>query len=268
MAQLPAIAVRPGASVAIDTGRIVVPGCWSARLLELVGPPAVAVAPYAVPAMTVRALSGALLARSRTERDLWFRQRLVKAFKCRGSVEHGRGSSRFGGCRTDQRVRSGQRVHEQGFRAHGGLSSGAGGLDQPTREVRDVTAYLAGRESPAAGLYLHVGGARPDDREAVVNLELHDVGDGTCLVLSQGAFLTSRRPALHRLGWTDSLERFRAAVSGTRDSPRHRARRPPVEKVAKESEWGTPQPDVRIADQTCQIRVCFRDSGHLWRGVH
>lgn len=49
----------------------------------------------------------------------------------------------------------------------------------------------------------------PDDRETRVRLSLDDVGDATELSLWQGEFATEARVALHRSGWTDSLEKLR-----------------------------------------------------------
>ncbi len=49
----------------------------------------------------------------------------------------------------------------------------------------------------------------PDDQDTVVALAL-DVRDaGTRLTVSHGEFATEERLALHRDGWTDSLERLR-----------------------------------------------------------
>lgn len=61
----------------------------------------------------------------------------------------------------------------------------------------------------------------PDDQETVVDLSLSSTGQGTQLALSQGPFRTVERLALHRNGWTDSLEKLRSlaharsAVAGT-----------------------------------------------------
>lgn len=58
----------------------------------------------------------------------------------------------------------------------------------------------------------------PDDRETVVRLSLNAVGDATELSLSQGDFATEERLALHRNGWTDSLEKLRELVLELPDS--------------------------------------------------
>jgi uncharacterized protein YndB with AHSA1/START domain len=52
----------------------------------------------------------------------------------------------------------------------------------------------------------------PDDRETVVALSLGDVADATQVSLSQGEFATEARLALHRGGWTDSLEKLRELI--------------------------------------------------------
>jgi uncharacterized protein YndB with AHSA1/START domain len=52
----------------------------------------------------------------------------------------------------------------------------------------------------------------PDDRETVVTLSLDDVADATEVSLSQGEFATGARLALHRSGWTDSLEKLRELI--------------------------------------------------------
>ncbi|MDQ0757336.1 SRPBCC domain-containing protein [Arthrobacter sp. B3I4] len=52
----------------------------------------------------------------------------------------------------------------------------------------------------------------PDDRDTVVDLSLLGADDGTRVVLSQGPFLTEERLALHRSGWTESLEKLQAVL--------------------------------------------------------
>lgn len=53
----------------------------------------------------------------------------------------------------------------------------------------------------------------PDDRETVVLLTLHAVGDATEVLLTQGEFATEERLALHRSGWTDGFERLRELIA-------------------------------------------------------
>jgi uncharacterized protein YndB with AHSA1/START domain len=52
----------------------------------------------------------------------------------------------------------------------------------------------------------------PDDRETVVTLSLSAVGAGTGLALRHGEFATEERLALHRGGWTDSLDKLTALL--------------------------------------------------------
>ena len=52
----------------------------------------------------------------------------------------------------------------------------------------------------------------PDDRETVVTLTSDDVGGTTELALRQGEFATEERLALHRGGWTDSLDKLSALL--------------------------------------------------------
>ena len=47
-----------------------------------------------------------------------------------------------------------------------------------------------------------------DDRETVVVLALEDRGETTRVILTQGAFATEERYALHEAGWSESLERL------------------------------------------------------------
>jgi uncharacterized protein YndB with AHSA1/START domain len=71
--------------------------------------------------------------------------------------------------------------------------------------------YLAGKfleiESPRRLAYtFYWEEPDPDDRETVVRLSLHARRDATEVALSQGEFATEARLALHRSGWTDSLD--------------------------------------------------------------
>ena len=52
----------------------------------------------------------------------------------------------------------------------------------------------------------------PDDRPTVVTLSLGEVAGATQVSLSQGEFATEARLALHRGGWTDSLEKLRELI--------------------------------------------------------
>src|SRR5262245_6052101 len=48
----------------------------------------------------------------------------------------------------------------------------------------------------------------PDDRDTVVSISLHDLGDSTQLTLDHGVFATEARRALHEQGWTETLDRM------------------------------------------------------------
>jgi uncharacterized protein YndB with AHSA1/START domain len=53
----------------------------------------------------------------------------------------------------------------------------------------------------------------PDDRETLVTLSFGDLGESTELVFTQRAFATEARRALHKQGWTDSLDRLQELIS-------------------------------------------------------
>jgi uncharacterized protein YndB with AHSA1/START domain len=58
----------------------------------------------------------------------------------------------------------------------------------------------------------------PDDRETVVTLTLDDRGpEETVLSLTHGAFATQERLALHRAGWSQSLERLATLITKERE---------------------------------------------------
>ena len=65
-------------------------------------------------------------------------------------------------------------------------------LDPPTR-----LAYTFVWEDPD-----------PDDVQTVVELSFRDLGEATEVALTQGPFKTEARRALHRGGWTDSLDKL------------------------------------------------------------
>jgi uncharacterized protein YndB with AHSA1/START domain len=52
----------------------------------------------------------------------------------------------------------------------------------------------------------------PDDRDTVVTLTLDAAGDDTELSVRQGKFATEERLALHRGGWSDSLDKLSALL--------------------------------------------------------
>src|SRR6188472_1399330 len=48
----------------------------------------------------------------------------------------------------------------------------------------------------------------PDDRETLVSLTFAAEAEGTLVALDQGPFATDARYELHRVGWTETLERL------------------------------------------------------------
>ena len=53
----------------------------------------------------------------------------------------------------------------------------------------------------------------PDDQETLVTATFEPAEQGTRVVLEQSPFKTAARCALHRDGWTDSLERLEQALT-------------------------------------------------------
>src|SRR5919201_691267 len=53
----------------------------------------------------------------------------------------------------------------------------------------------------------------PDDVETVVALSFRDLAEWTEVALTQGPFKTDARLALHRTGWTDSLDKLAHLLS-------------------------------------------------------
>jgi uncharacterized protein YndB with AHSA1/START domain len=53
----------------------------------------------------------------------------------------------------------------------------------------------------------------PDDVETVACLSFRDLGEATEVALTQGPFKTQARLALHRDGWTDSLDKLERVLS-------------------------------------------------------
>jgi uncharacterized protein YndB with AHSA1/START domain len=54
----------------------------------------------------------------------------------------------------------------------------------------------------------------PDDVETQVDLCFRDLGESTEVALTQGPFKTEARRALHRDGWTDSLDKLERLIAG------------------------------------------------------
>jgi uncharacterized protein YndB with AHSA1/START domain len=52
----------------------------------------------------------------------------------------------------------------------------------------------------------------PDDQETLVTLTFESTDRGTRVTLDQGPFKTGARLELHRVGWTETLERFERSL--------------------------------------------------------
>lgn len=66
----------------------------------------------------------------------------------------------------------------------------------------------------------------PDDRLTVVTLSLEDRNERTAVVLTQGAFATEARRALHEAGWTDAFDRLERVLRSDRAREPSAASRP------------------------------------------
>jgi uncharacterized protein YndB with AHSA1/START domain len=53
----------------------------------------------------------------------------------------------------------------------------------------------------------------PDDQETLVTLSFLEHREGTKVVLNQGPFATEARHELHRVGWTETLDRLAAFLA-------------------------------------------------------
>jgi uncharacterized protein YndB with AHSA1/START domain len=78
--------------------------------------------------------------------------------------------------------------------------------------------YLTGEfrevEPPARLAYTFVWeDPDPDDVETLVVLSFRNLGEATEVALTQGAFKTEARRALHRDGWTDSFDKLERLIS-------------------------------------------------------
>jgi uncharacterized protein YndB with AHSA1/START domain len=57
----------------------------------------------------------------------------------------------------------------------------------------------------------------PDDVETLADLSFRDLGEATAITLTQGPFKTEERRALHRDGWSESLDKLERLLSGRAD---------------------------------------------------
>lgn len=84
-------------------------------------------------------------------------------------------------------------------------------MQPPAGEAFHLSGEFLEVEPPTAlGYTFRWEEPHPDDRETSVRLTLHPVGEATQVSLTQGAFATEERRALHRDGWSDSFEKLRA----------------------------------------------------------
>ena len=87
-------------------------------------------------------------------------------------------------------------------------------MQPPEGDVFHLSGEFLEIERPARLVYtFRWDEPDPDDRETVVTLTLTPVTGGTEVSLSQGEFATEERLALHRGGWTDSLEKLGELVT-------------------------------------------------------
>lgn len=82
-------------------------------------------------------------------------------------------------------------------------------MQPPEGEVFHLSGAFTEVEPPARLAYTFIWDpANPDDQETLATLSLEEAGDSTRLALVQGPFATEERLALHRDGWTESLEKL------------------------------------------------------------
>jgi uncharacterized protein YndB with AHSA1/START domain len=87
-------------------------------------------------------------------------------------------------------------------------------MQPPEGDVFHIAGELRGVAPPGRLIYTFAyEEPAPDDQETVVALAFEPAGTGTLLVLDQGPFRTEERRELHRVGWTETLERLEQALS-------------------------------------------------------
>jgi uncharacterized protein YndB with AHSA1/START domain len=85
------------------------------------------------------------------------------------------------------------------------------GMQPPDGETFHLSGSFTEVAPPARLAYTFVWEPpNPDDRETLATLSLEEAGDSTELTLVQRSFATEERLALHRDGWTESLEKLAA----------------------------------------------------------
>ena len=84
-------------------------------------------------------------------------------------------------------------------------------MQPPEGEPFHLSGEFTEVEPPSALAYTFVWDPpNPDDQETLATLSLEEAGDSTRLTLVQAPFATEERLALHRDGWTESLEKLAA----------------------------------------------------------
>jgi uncharacterized protein YndB with AHSA1/START domain len=87
-------------------------------------------------------------------------------------------------------------------------------MQPPEGDLFHLSGEFTEVEPPSRLAYTFVWDPpNPDDRETVATLSLDQDGDSARVSLRQGAFATEERLALHRDGWTQSLEKLAALLS-------------------------------------------------------
>jgi uncharacterized protein YndB with AHSA1/START domain len=82
-------------------------------------------------------------------------------------------------------------------------------LQPPEGDVFHIRGTFRAVEAPHRLVYTFVyEQPDPDDQETLVTVTFEPSAGGTRLVLEHGPFKTESRWALHRDGWTDTLERL------------------------------------------------------------
>jgi uncharacterized protein YndB with AHSA1/START domain len=88
-------------------------------------------------------------------------------------------------------------------------------MQPPEGELFYLTGEFREVDPPALLVYtFRWEDPTPDDRETLVTLSLREHDQGTELELTQAAFATDERLALHREGWSNSLDKLEELVSG------------------------------------------------------
>ena len=87
-------------------------------------------------------------------------------------------------------------------------------MQPPDGDLFYLTGEFREVESPARLAYtFRWEDPDPDDQETLVTLSFGDLSGSTELVVTQRAFATEARRALHEQGWTDCLDRLQELMS-------------------------------------------------------